>query len=168
MTRRAQKARRRRVRRWVLAQPRTRGAVPLLPVPSALSRVPPIVAFASPLGGVEPRSRWLWCSGLFSSVGSVASVGLPIPHTRDRDSSFRLERDSGNGCHAARMANLALVGCCRLARQSKLVSKRSCREHLNAHLLIDAVVQQTMVFIAQLATSGGLRTPVAQVANQVF
>lgn len=39
---------------------------------------------------------------------------------------------------------------------------------MNAHLLIDAVVQQTMVFIAQLATAGGLRTPVAQVANQVF
>jgi hypothetical protein len=39
---------------------------------------------------------------------------------------------------------------------------------LNAHLLIDAVVQQTMVFIAQLATSGGVRAPVAQVANQVF
>jgi len=39
---------------------------------------------------------------------------------------------------------------------------------LNAHLLIDAVVQQTMVFIAQLATAGGVRTPVAQVADQVF
>lgn len=39
---------------------------------------------------------------------------------------------------------------------------------MNAHLLIDAVVQQTMVFIAQLATSGGVRTPLAQVANQVF
>ena len=39
---------------------------------------------------------------------------------------------------------------------------------MNAHLLIDAVVQQTMVFIAQLATAGGVRTPVAQVANQVF
>ncbi|HEY6722390.1 MAG TPA: crosslink repair DNA glycosylase YcaQ family protein [Polyangiaceae bacterium] len=39
---------------------------------------------------------------------------------------------------------------------------------MNAHLLIDAVVQQTMVFIAQLATAGGVRTPVAQLANQVF
>jgi hypothetical protein len=39
---------------------------------------------------------------------------------------------------------------------------------VNAHLLIDAVVQQTMVFIAQLATSGGVRAPVAQVADQVF
>ena len=39
---------------------------------------------------------------------------------------------------------------------------------MNPHLLIDAVVQQTMVFIAQLATSGGVRAPLAQVANQVF
>ena len=42
------------------------------------------------------------------------------------------------------------------------------RGPLNAHLLIDAIVQQTMVFIAQLATSGGVRAPLAQVANQVF
>ncbi len=39
---------------------------------------------------------------------------------------------------------------------------------MNAHLLINAVVQQTTVFVAQLATSGGLRAPVAQLANQVF
>jgi hypothetical protein len=39
---------------------------------------------------------------------------------------------------------------------------------VNAYLLIDAVVQQTMVFIAQLATAGGVRAPLAHVANQVF
>jgi hypothetical protein len=39
---------------------------------------------------------------------------------------------------------------------------------LNAHLLIDAVVQQTMVFIAQLATAGGVRAPLAHVAEKVF
>ncbi len=39
---------------------------------------------------------------------------------------------------------------------------------MNAHLLIDAVVQQTMVFIAELATAGGVRAPLAHVANQVF
>jgi hypothetical protein len=39
---------------------------------------------------------------------------------------------------------------------------------LNAHVLVDAVVQQTMVFIAQLATAGGIRAPLAQVADQVF
>ncbi len=39
---------------------------------------------------------------------------------------------------------------------------------MNTHLLIDAVVQQTMVFIAQLATSGGVRAPLAHVADQVF
>lgn len=39
---------------------------------------------------------------------------------------------------------------------------------MNAHLLIDAVVQQTMVFIAQLATAAGVRAPLAHVAEQVF
>jgi hypothetical protein len=39
---------------------------------------------------------------------------------------------------------------------------------VNTHLLIDAIVQQTMVFIAQLATSGGVRAPLAHVADQVF
>jgi hypothetical protein len=39
---------------------------------------------------------------------------------------------------------------------------------VNAHLLIDAVVQQTMVFIAELATAGGVRAPLAHVAEQVF
>jgi hypothetical protein len=35
-------------------------------------------------------------------------------------------------------------------------------------LLIDSVVRQTTVLIAQLATSGGVRAPLAHVANQVF
>ncbi|HEY5959498.1 MAG TPA: crosslink repair DNA glycosylase YcaQ family protein [Polyangiaceae bacterium] len=39
---------------------------------------------------------------------------------------------------------------------------------MNTQLLIDAVVQQTVVFIAQLATSGGVRAPLAHVANEVF
>jgi hypothetical protein len=39
---------------------------------------------------------------------------------------------------------------------------------MNTHLLIDAIVQQTMVFIAQLATAGGVRAPLAHVADQVF
>jgi hypothetical protein len=39
---------------------------------------------------------------------------------------------------------------------------------VNAHLLIDTIVQQTMVFIAQLATAGGVRAPLARVADQVF
>jgi Winged helix DNA-binding domain len=39
---------------------------------------------------------------------------------------------------------------------------------MNAHLLIQAVMQQTTVFIAQLATSGGIRAPLSHVANQVF
>jgi len=39
---------------------------------------------------------------------------------------------------------------------------------MTGQLLIDAVVQQVTVLLAQLATSGGLRAPVAQIANQVF
>lgn len=35
-------------------------------------------------------------------------------------------------------------------------------------LLIHAIVRQTTILIAQLATSGGLRAPLAQITNQVF
>ena len=39
---------------------------------------------------------------------------------------------------------------------------------MNVQALIDAIVRQTTVLLAQLATSGGLRAPLAHVANQVF
>src|SRR5678809_383281 len=39
---------------------------------------------------------------------------------------------------------------------------------MNVQLLIDSIVRQTTVLIAQLATSGGLRAPLSHVANQVF
>jgi hypothetical protein len=39
---------------------------------------------------------------------------------------------------------------------------------MNTQLLIDAVVQRTVVFIAQVATAGGVRAPLAHVANEVF
>jgi hypothetical protein len=39
---------------------------------------------------------------------------------------------------------------------------------MNVQLLIDAIVRETTVLIAQLATSGGLRAPLAHVASQVF
>jgi hypothetical protein len=39
---------------------------------------------------------------------------------------------------------------------------------VNAQILIHTVVQQTTVFLAQLATSGGVRAPLTRVANQVF
>jgi hypothetical protein len=39
---------------------------------------------------------------------------------------------------------------------------------VNPQILIDAVVQRTVVFIAQLATAGGVRAPLAHVANEVF
>ncbi|MDQ2645274.1 MAG: hypothetical protein M3020_15765 [Myxococcota bacterium] len=39
---------------------------------------------------------------------------------------------------------------------------------MTLELLIHAIVRQTTLLIAQLATSGGARAPLAQVANQVF
>jgi hypothetical protein len=39
---------------------------------------------------------------------------------------------------------------------------------MNVQLLLDAVVRQTTVLIAELATAGGARAPLAHVANQVF
>jgi hypothetical protein len=39
---------------------------------------------------------------------------------------------------------------------------------VNVKILIDSIVRQTTVLIAQLATAGGVRAPLAHVANQVF
>jgi hypothetical protein len=39
---------------------------------------------------------------------------------------------------------------------------------VNVKILIDSIVQQTTVLLAQLATAGGVRAPLAHVANQVF
>jgi hypothetical protein len=39
---------------------------------------------------------------------------------------------------------------------------------VNTQLLVHGLVQQTMVLLAQVATAGGLRAPLARVANQVF
>ncbi len=39
---------------------------------------------------------------------------------------------------------------------------------MNVQVLIDSIVRQVTVLIAQLATSGGIRAPVAHLANQVF
>jgi len=39
---------------------------------------------------------------------------------------------------------------------------------VNLQLLIDSIVRQTTVLIAQLATAGGVRAPLSHVANQVF
>jgi hypothetical protein len=44
----------------------------------------------------------------------------------------------------------------------------SLRQEMDATLLIDAIVRQTVVLVAELATSGGLRAPLAHVADQVF
>lgn len=39
---------------------------------------------------------------------------------------------------------------------------------MNAQILIDAVVRQTMVLIAQLSTADGVRSPLSHVADEVF
>lgn len=39
---------------------------------------------------------------------------------------------------------------------------------MNVKLLIDAIIRQTTVLIAQLATTAGIRAPLAHLANQVF
>jgi len=39
---------------------------------------------------------------------------------------------------------------------------------VNVNLLIDAIVRQTTVLVAQLATAAGARAPLAHTANQVF
>jgi len=39
---------------------------------------------------------------------------------------------------------------------------------VNVQLLIDAIVRQVTVLIAQLATAGGLRAPLSHLANQIF
>ena len=39
---------------------------------------------------------------------------------------------------------------------------------MNAQILIDAIVRQTMVLIAQLSTADGVRSPLAHVADEVF
>src|SRR5688500_7199939 len=44
----------------------------------------------------------------------------------------------------------------------------SSRLAMNVQVLIDSIVRQVTVLIAQLATSGGIRAPVAHLANQVF
>lgn len=43
-----------------------------------------------------------------------------------------------------------------------------CGSDMTVELLIQSIVHQTTILIAQLATSGGARAPLAQVANQVF
>ena len=39
---------------------------------------------------------------------------------------------------------------------------------MNTKLLIDSIVQQTTVLIAQLSTSAGVRAPLAHVADEIF
>src|SRR6185436_3375326 len=45
---------------------------------------------------------------------------------------------------------------------------RSFWERMNVRLLIDGIVRQTTILIAQLSTAAGARAPLARVADQVF
>lgn len=42
------------------------------------------------------------------------------------------------------------------------------RRNMNTQMLIDAIVRQTTILIAQLATSGGVRAPLSHIAGDVF
>jgi hypothetical protein len=42
------------------------------------------------------------------------------------------------------------------------------QRNMNSRLLIDAIVRQTTVLIAQLSTAAGIRAPLAHVADEVF
>lgn len=39
---------------------------------------------------------------------------------------------------------------------------------MDSQLLIEQIVRQTIIFIAQLATTGGVRAPLAHLADRVF
>lgn len=57
--------------------------------------------------------------------------------------------------------------CC-FGHLQPLVAWRYNRRALNTKLLIDALVHQTTVLIAQLSTAAGIRAPLAHIADQVF
>lgn len=61
------------------------------------------------------------------------------------------------------MAKVTLPGA-----EGAFLSWRSEDRAVNVQLLIDSIVRQTTVLVAQLATSGGARAHLAHVANQVF
>jgi hypothetical protein len=63
---------------------------------------------------------------------------------------------------AAAVRGRSARGCCCPVEPSPRCKPR------RINILIDSIVRQTTVLIAQLATSGGVRAPLAHVANQVF
>jgi len=52
--------------------------------------------------------------------------------------------------------------------QLRAASKSLFGDLVNVNFLIHSLVQQTTVLIAQLATTAGIRAPLAQIANQIF
>ena len=53
-------------------------------------------------------------------------------------------------------------------RNAALTARAAREGVVNTQLLVHGIVQQTTVLIAQVATAGGIRAPLARVANQVF
>ena len=48
------------------------------------------------------------------------------------------------------------------------IRQSTTSDSANPQLLIDAIVRQTMVLVAELATSNGARAPLARIADQIF
>ena len=49
-----------------------------------------------------------------------------------------------------------------------LLGREDFCQLMNSQLLIDAIVRQTMVFIAQLSTVDGVRSPLSHIADSMF
>ncbi len=84
--------------------------------------------------------------------------------------------DWRGGCGFAHAATLAQAAPSQISAKSSkgvrvvapLIGFAGYNKGVNVRLLIDAVVRQTMVLVAELATSGGLRAPLSHVAGQAF
>lgn len=118
----------------------------------------------SPSQSDDPRSpeapRW---PNRGPEPGSVAT--RPIPRLRpiprpapDPDARVRSSRAQGplSPDHRDTIVPMPAPG------------RRATVSRMDARVLIDGVVRQTTILIAQLATSGGVRAPLAHLANQVF
>jgi hypothetical protein len=66
------------------------------------------------------------------------------------------------------LAAAAVAGGENILTGDALRRPRYCGHPMNVTYLIDSIVQQTTVLIAQVATTAGVRAPLAHVANRVF
>lgn len=122
--------------------------------PARLNHANGGVAFGGIAGAVVP----FWRGG-----GVLRAQLVPEHPVRDNQSHDR----SGSRCRRGSRP-IALVG-----RDHKSTANRNGAiivqpPPMTVELLIHGIVRQTTILIAQLATSQGLRAPLAQIANQVF